>query len=190
MMKFETGNKIEHADLIEACRMKDRQAQEKIYDLYCHAMFNTSYRIVNNTAEAEDIMQESFIEAFEKLHFFRGEGSFGSWLKKIVINNSINHIRKQKPTTSLDSTETELPDNAEEDKTYSENLFCRLEEIRSAMKKLPESYRMVLSLNLLEGYDHEEISGILNTTYGNVRTRFSRAKQKLLSIIMNEREKQ
>ncbi len=189
-MKFETGSKIEHADLIDACRMKDRQAMEKIYDLYSHAMFNTSYRIVKNPAEAEDIMQESFIEAFEKLHFFRGEGSFGSWLKRIVINNSINYLRKQKPTTSLDNAETDLPDDAADDKAYSENLFCRLEEIRSGMKKLPENYRMVLSLNLLEGYDHEEIAGILNTSYGNVRTRFSRAKQKLLSIIMNTREEQ
>lgn len=186
-MKIDTADKTEHAELIEACRMHDRQAQEKLYDLYCHAMYNTSHRIVNNTAEAEDIMQESFIEAFEKIRFFKGEGTFGSWLKRIVINKSINHLRSKKPTTSLDNEKTEVPDDTESDKTYSENIFCRLEEIRNGIKKLPENYRIIISLNLLEGYDHEEIAGILGTTYGNVRTRFSRAKQKLLKIIMTDR---
>jgi RNA polymerase sigma-70 factor (ECF subfamily) len=187
MMKLEPAEKIQHAELIEACRMNDRQAQEKVYDLYSHAMYNASLRIVNNTAEAEDIMQESFIEAFEKLHFFRGEGSFGSWLKRIVINKSINHLRSKKQTDSLDAEQTEVPDESESEKIYSENIFCRLEEIRSAIKKLPENYRIVISLHLLEGYDHEEIATILETTYGNVRTRFSRAKQKLLGLIMKER---
>ena len=187
-MKFETADKTEHAELIEACRVNDRDAQEKIYDLYSHAMYNTSYRIVDNTAEAEDIMQESFIEAFEKIRFFKGEGSFGSWLKRIVINKSINHLRSKQQTTILDPDKTDIPDENESEKTYSENVFCRLEEIRNAIKKLPENYRIVISLNLIEGYDHEEIAGILETTNGNVRTRFSRAKQKLLGIIMNNRK--
>ena len=186
-MKSDTAEKIAHAELIEGCRMNDRQAQEKIYDLYSHAMYNTSLRIVNDTAEAEDIMQESFIEAFEKISFFKGEGSFGAWLKRIVINNSINHLRRKKPVSSLEEEQTDVPDDSGEEKTYSENLFCRLEEIRSGIKKLPENYKVVLSLCLLEGYDHEEIAGILKTSYGNVRTRLSRAKQKLLHIIMQSR---
>ncbi len=184
MMKFDRADKTEHAELIEACRINDRQAQERLYDLYCSAMYNASLRIVNNTAEAEDVMQESFTEAFEKIRFFKGEGSFGSWIKRIVINKSINHLRSKKPTNSIDSDQFEIPDDSESEKTYSENVFCRLEEIRNALKKLPENYRIIISLNLLEGYDHEEIAGILETTYGNVRTRFSRAKQKLLKIII------
>lgn len=187
-MNIDTAGKIKHADLIDACRINDRQAQEKIYDLYSHAMYNTSHRILKNPAEAEDIMQDSFIEAFEKLEHFRGEGSFGSWLKRIVVNNSINHLRKRKPETTLDDEQTEIPDDSDSEKMYSENLFCRLEEIRTGINKLPENYRMIISLHLLEGYDHEEIAGILKTSYGNVRTRFSRAKQKLLHIIMNARD--
>ena len=188
MMKLETAEMIQHADLVEACRMNDRLAQEKIYNLYSHAMFNASLRIVNNTAEAEDIMQESFIEGFEKLSTFRAEGSFGGWLKRIVINNSINYLRKQKQTTSIEEDYKEIPDNTEESKLYSENLFCRLAEVRSAMKKLPENFRIIISLHLLEGYDHQEISEILNISYGNVRTKYSRAKQKLLQIIIKSRE--
>lgn len=188
MMKLETTGKVKHADLIEACKINDRKAQEKIYDLYSHAMYNTSFRIVNHSAEAEDIMQESFIEGFEKLHTFRGEGSFGSWLKRIVINNSINHLRRKKEMTSFGDEPIEIPDSSQEEETYSENLFCRLEEVRKAISKLPQNYKIILSLHLLEGYDHEEISEILDTSCGNVRTKYSRAKQRLLQLIMKSRE--
>lgn len=181
---------MEHADLIEACRMHDRQAQEKVYDLYCKAMYNASFRILNHSAEAEDIMQESFIEAFEKLNTFRGEGTFGSWLKRIVVNNSINHLRKKKETSSLNDETIDVADSENDDREYSENLFCRLEEVRNGIRNLPENYRMILSLHLLEGYDHEEITEITGLSYGNVRTTFSRAKQKLLQLIMLSRNKQ
>jgi len=190
MMKLETAEKIMHADLIEACRMNDRNAQEKLYDLYCHAMYNASFRIVNHSAEAEDIMQESFIEAYEKLDTFRADGPFGAWLKRIVVNNSINHLRKKKEIFSLSEAQFEVADSEPEEQEYSENLFCRLEEVRKAIQLLPESYRIIISLHLLEGFDHEEISEILNISYGNVRTKFSRAKQKLLKIIMTVRDKQ
>ncbi|MCF8364898.1 MAG: sigma-70 family RNA polymerase sigma factor [Bacteroidales bacterium] len=190
MMKLEMAEKMEHADLIEACRMHDRQAQEKVYDLYCKAMYNASFRILNHSAEAEDIMQESFIEAFEKLNTFRGEGTFGSWLKRIVVNNSINHLRKKKETSSLNDETIDVADSENDDREYSENLFCRLEEVRNGIRNLPENYRMILSLHLLEGYDHEEITEITGLSYGNVRTTFSRAKQKLLQLIMLSRNKQ
>ncbi len=190
MMKLKIADKIKHADLIEACRMHDRQAQEKIYDLYCKAMYNASFRILNHSAEAEDIMQESFIEAFEKLNTFRGEGSFGSWLKRIVVNNSINHLRRKKPTSSLEDEQFEMIDTVDEENEYSENLFCRLEEVRKGLEELPENYRIIISLHLLEGYDHEEISEITGLSNGNVRTTFSRAKQKLLQLIMKSRDKQ
>jgi RNA polymerase sigma factor (sigma-70 family) len=188
MMKSKTAESTAHTELIEASRINDRQAQEKLYDLYSHAMYNASYRIVHHSAEAEDIMQESFIEAFEKLNTYHGEGSFGSWLKRIVVNNSLNHIRKKKEILNLDENQTEIADDISHEKEYSENLFCRLEEIRKGIKALPANYRIILSLHLLEGFDHEEISEILNLSFGNVRTRYSRAKQKLLGLIINSRE--
>lgn len=189
-MKLKIADKIKHADLVEACRMHDRQAQEKIYDLYANAMYNASFRILNHSAEAEDIMQESFIEAFEKLNSFRGEGSFGAWLKRIVVNNSINHLRRKKETSSLDDEQFEMVDTEQEEKEYSENLFCRLEEVRKGINELPDNYRIIISLHLLEGYDHEEITEITGLSYANVRTTFSRAKQKLLQLIMHTRDKQ
>lgn len=176
-----------HYELIEGCRLNSRDAQLKLYDLYYKAMYNVSYRIIGNMTEAEDIMQDSFLEAFTKIDTFRGEGSFGAWLKKIVVNRSINSIRKKKELLRLDDVEFEPEDVNENEASWSENIFCRLEEIRDAISLLPENYRIILSLHLLEGYDHEEISEILSTTYGNIRTRYSRAKQKLLEIIMKSR---
>lgn len=184
---MEPAIKDTHYHLVEACRLNDRESQIKIYDLYYKAMYNASFRIVGNAMEAEDIMQESFLEAFKKIDTFRSEGHFGAWLKKIVVNNSINSLRKKKELLSLDETGIDLPDSSDEETAYSENVFCRLEEIRDAINLLPDNYRILLSLHLLEGYDHEEISEILKTSYGNIRTRYSRAKQKLLEIIMKSR---
>ncbi|MFP4469063.1 MAG: RNA polymerase sigma factor [Bacteroidales bacterium] len=188
MAKLETAVKDIHSELIEACRYNDRDAQVKLYDMYAGAMYNTSLRIVGHTAAAEDIMQEAFIEAFKKINTFRGEGSFGSWLKRIVINRSINHIRGAPKTISLDESNTEPEDPQAHEDEYSENMFCRIEEIRDGINSLPDSYRIILSLHLIEGYDHQEIAEMLNTSYGNVRTRFSRAKQKLLQVIVEKRK--
>jgi len=184
---LETIVKDIHQDLIEACRHQNRNAQIRIYELYFKALYNTSLRIVSNTAEAEDIMQESFLEAFRKIEDYRGEGSFGAWLKRIVVNNSINHLRKKREMISLDESNIELRDPAPDEQEYSENVFCRLEEIREGIKKLPENYRILISLHLLEGYDHEEMAEIFNTTNGNIRVKYLRAKQKLLQKIMESR---
>ena len=184
---METIVKDIHQDLIEACRHQNRNAQIRIYELYFKALYNTSLRIVSNTAEAEDIMQESFLEAFRKIEDYRGEGSFGAWLKRIVVNNSINHLRKKREMISLDESTIELRDPAPDEQEYSENVFCRLEEIREGIKKLPENYRVLISLHLLEGYDHEEMAEIFNTTNGNIRVKYLRAKQKLLQKIMESR---
>ena len=81
--------------LLRLCKEGKQTAQMEVYNRYYKAMYNTALRIVKNSAEAEDVMQESFLNAFTKLHTFKGEVTFGSWLKRIVINNSIYHFRKQ-----------------------------------------------------------------------------------------------
>jgi RNA polymerase sigma factor (sigma-70 family) len=176
-----------YEELVEQCKQGERNAQIRIYEMHAATVFNSCIRIVSSEADAEDIMQESFIEAFDKIHTFRGEGSFVAWLKRIAVNKSINLLRTKRKSISLEDGAPEVTDNSHDEASISENIFCRIEEIRAAMDKLPENYRIVLSLQLLEGYDQEEISEILGTTHGNVRTRYSRAKQKLLQIIMKER---
>jgi RNA polymerase sigma factor (sigma-70 family) len=176
-----------HLDLINECKAGSRSAQFKIYKLYYKAMFNTSLRIVNDTAEAEDIMQESFLRAFQKLDTWSGEGSFGSWLKRIVVNNSLDVLRKSKTMISLD--ETNIDHQTDEIPEDESDIQFRVEEIKKAIAQLPDEYRVVMLLFLIEGYSHEEISETLKISNNLSRTRYSRARQKVLQIINTDRAK-
>jgi len=176
-----------HQNLIDGCRNNDRKAQFKIYKLYYKAMYNTCLRIVNDTAEAEDIMQESFLDAFQRIGSYSGEGAFGLWLKRIVINRSLDYLRRAKEVVSLDEIQVDLPEDTEPD--HEEELKYQVHEIKEAISRLPDEYRVSLSLFLLEGYDHEEISQILNISNQLSRTRYSRARQKLLGILRENRYK-
>lgn len=171
-----------HEDLIQGCKVNDRRAQVQIYKLYYKAMFNTALRILNDPAEAEDVMQEAFLEAFRKIEVYREESSFGTWLKRIVINKSVDVIRRSKDTVSVDELDVEVAETRD-DENYMQVLSTRVEEIRAAIHALPDNYRIILSLFLLEGYDHEEIAQIMNISYGLSRTRYSRARKKLLEYI-------
>ncbi|MCD6092332.1 MAG: sigma-70 family RNA polymerase sigma factor [Bacteroidales bacterium] len=168
-----------HHQLIAACKKGEQKAQMEIYQLYYKAMYNSALRILKNQADAEDVMQDSFLNAFTRIQLYREEGSFGGWLKRIVINNAMDFIRKQKPTNELDESQILLTD---EEGDYIEN-DCRLEDIKEAMKIIKQEYRIIISLYLFEGYDHEEIATIQNITYGLSRTRYSRARQSLLKAI-------
>jgi len=174
-----------HQDLIDACRNGDRNAQFEIYKLYYKAMFNTSLRIVNQSAEAEDIMQESFLDAFQRLHSYTGEGSFGSWLKRIVINHSLDYLRKERETVPFDEVEYDIPDSTEENR--EEEIQFQVIEVKKAISLLRDEYRIVLSLFLLEGYDHKEIAQILKISNQLSRTRYSRARQKLLGLLKEKK---
>tara|TARA_R110000765_G_scaffold7263_9_gene23660 strand:+ start:931 stop:1440 length:510 start_codon:yes stop_codon:yes gene_type:complete len=157
-----------------------QSAQLEVYNRYYKAMFNTSFRIVKDTAQAEDIMQESFLSAFTKLHTFKGEVTFGSWLKRIVINNSIHQYRKQqkKNEVALDEVLYKVEDN---DGIASDHVFTELkaQKVMETMKDLKDNYRISLTLHLIEGFDYDEISEIMNMSYANCRTTVSRAKESL-----------
>lgn len=168
-----------HHQLIANCKKGDQKAQLEIYKLYYKAMYNSALRILKNQADAEDVMQDSFLDAFTRIQLYREEGSFGGWLKRIVINNAMDFIRNQKPTNEIDESHILLTD---EEGDCIEN-DCRLEDIKEAMKMIKQEYRIIISLYLFEGYDHEEIASIQNITYGLSRTRYSRARQSLLKVI-------
>tara|TARA_B100000749_G_scaffold280177_1_gene275129 strand:+ start:261 stop:773 length:513 start_codon:yes stop_codon:yes gene_type:complete len=158
-----------------------QSAQLEIYNRYYKAMYNTAFRIVKHTAEAEDVMQESFLSAFTKLHTFKGDVAFGAWLKRIVINNSIYHYKKQqkKRADDLDDVMYKVEDNegvASDQNGYTE---LKAQKVMETMKSLKDNYRVSLTLHLIEGYDYEEISEIMNISYANCRTMISRAKESL-----------
>ena len=176
-----TANTIRD-ELVERCKRGDPQSFQQLYRQYSKAMYNTSLRIVNNTADAEDVLQESFLDAFRSLHDFHYRSTFGAWLKKIVINKSINILRKRR-NDFVDMESTELQAVTDDEPANEEEMQYKVEEVKRMITRLPDGYRTVLSLYLLEGYDHEEISQILNISHNTVRTQYVRAKQKLLTII-------
>lgn len=186
MNKQESIYKNIHQDIIDRCKSGEQKAQFQLYKLYYKAMYNTCLRIVNDSLEAEDIMQESFLKAFDKINFYKGEVSFGAWLKRIVINHSLDELRKRRlETSSIEDSASEIKD--EEKEGESEEIDVKVEEIKEAIQLLPDGYRIVLSLYLIEGYDHDEISEILNISNSTSRSQFARAKKKLIHCLKNER---
>ena len=170
-----------HQDLIDGCKNGDQKAQFQLYKLYYKAMFNTSLRIVCDTMEAEDIMQEAFLSAFEKINTYSGKVSFGSWLKKIVINRSLDSVSRNKAIFEDIDTHYELQEKADESALNDPDREEKMEEIMKAISNLPDGYRIILSLYLLEGYDHDEIGEILDISSSTSGSQLSRAKQKLLN---------
>jgi RNA polymerase sigma-70 factor (ECF subfamily) len=148
-------------------------------------MYNTSLRIVNQTDDAEDIMQESFLTAFQKLATYKREVSFGNWLKRIVINRSLDYLRKRR--VEFEEVTPEIPVFEEERENEPE---FTVDEIKHFISKLSDGYRTILSLLLLEGYDHEEVSEILGISNVTSRTQFSRAKQHLRTYLIENRIQQ
>jgi RNA polymerase sigma-70 factor (ECF subfamily) len=170
-----------HQDLIDGCRDGDQKAQFQVYKLYYKAMYNTSLRIVNDSMEAEDVMQEAFLSAFEKINTYSGTVSFGAWLKRIVVNRSLDVLGRRKAIFEELDGHDGIRDDSIEDAEYKEETETRVEEVKAAIERLPEGYRVILSLYLIEGYDHDEIAEMLNISSSTSRSQLSRAKQKLVS---------
>ncbi len=161
-------------------------ACKTLYQRYAKAMYNTCLRILNHAGEAEDVLQESFTEAFRQLGSFEYRTSFGGWLKQICVHRSINQLKKRK--YQVDIEETNAADAADVVAYDEEETLMKVAAVKKAIMKLPDGYRTVLTLYLLEGYDHEEIAGILQLAESTVRTQYSRAKQKLIQLIKQEYE--
>lgn len=182
-MQLAISAQLDH--LVERCKKGEALGYKELYERYSKAMFNTCARILNNLTEAEDVLQESFIEAFKNLDHFEYRTSFGGWLKQICINRSINQLKKRK-NYWVDIKEADNFDKAEEAGIDEEDIQFRVDAIKKAMMSLPDGYRTILTLYLLEGYDHAEIAGILNVAESTTRTQYMRAKQKLLTLLKDE----
>lgn len=165
-----------HDDLIARCRAGDREAHYRIYKLYARSMYNVSYRITGNGPDAEDALQDAFISAFRNLESYRAEATFGAWLKRIVVNKSINILKKRR-LEWLPANASEAVAEPEDTTPYKEELT--VERVKSAIEELPDGYRAVVSLYLVEGYDHQEIAAILGITPSTSKSQLNRAKAKL-----------
>ncbi len=166
--------------LIELCKRGNQFAQMEVYNRYYKAMYNTAIRIVKDNFEAEDIMQEAFLNAFTKLEGLKEPKTFGAWLKRIVINMSIYHYNKsgKYDQVPLDDVMYKMEDHSGITEEQEVSDF-RVMQVMESIGKLKDNYRLALTLHLIEGYDYEELSEIMNMSYANCRTTVSRAKDKL-----------
>jgi RNA polymerase sigma-70 factor (ECF subfamily) len=187
---LETSQAHIHDHLVKKAALGDRKAQTKLYELYCEAMFKVANRIVNDAACAEDLMHESFIDAFQKFDQFQFDSTFGHWLKRIVINKSLNHLRREKMISEKEEelrqiSESESREIAEDHSDNWSNRFS-LSNIYEASQQLAKKHALVFNLYMIEGYDHEEISEIMGISASTSRSQLSRAKQNLKEILIHQ----
>jgi RNA polymerase sigma factor (sigma-70 family) len=170
-------------DIIEQCKQNNRKAQLQVYNQYCNGMYIVAKRFLNDAADAEDVVQEAFIKAFSKLDQYKAEVTFGAWLKRIVINKSIDFLKSKKQhLVELEEVHLKIVDTANDDKWLVDDEIT-LNDVKEAIHKLPETFQYVVMLYLIEGYDHQEISEILNITEVASRTQLSRGRVKLQELL-------
>ena len=181
---LETPYKNIHQDIVAQCKQGDRQAQYQFYKLYSKAMYNIAYRITNNELDAEDVLQEAFVSAYRNIDSYRGTASIGAWLKRIVINGAITAVKKRKADLVPIDEYGDFTDLTESNS--DDMLYLNVEKIRNAVQLLPDGYRVVFSLYLMEGYDHKEIASILNISESTSKSQYNRSKKKLQKILREE----
>ncbi len=172
-------NKNIHEKLIEQCKLNNSVAQKKIYNSYVNAMYTTSYNILKNEQDAQETVQDAFIKAFKNMKSYRGESTFGAWLKRITINQSLNKLNQKKLVFSDLASQTDQIEETEESNTAS----LSIEHVKRAIAGLPDGYRVILQLYLFEGYDHVEISEILGIAVSTSKSQYHRAKKKVIEQI-------
>jgi len=169
--------------LLQRCMKSDQNAQMQVYKSYYKAMYNVAFRILKDEFEAEDIMQEAFLTAFTKLNSFKGEVTFGAWLKRIVINKSLTQLKKN---NRYEDVKMEVIPNYEIVEEKIDYTTLKASSVVDKINSLKQNYQLILTLNLIEGYDYEEISEIMGYTNENVRTTISRAKKKLKQVLLED----
>ena len=166
--------------LIKACKKGNQVAQMQIYDNYAQAMFTIACRYLKNEDEAKDAMQEGFLKAFVNIESYRPDATFGAWLKRIIINQSLDALKKRKlefSNTEVETLQIINDDNWEFDSSISKT------EILEAINQLNPKHKIVVQLYLIEGYDHQEISEILDIPIKTSRTHLSRGKARLRELL-------
>lgn len=181
---MEVLEQISYEELVVRCKRGDSSAYTILYNRHSKEVYNTIYRLVNHTAEAEDLLQETFVSAFQAIGRFENTGGFRAWIKRIAINKSISCLRKKK----IRFVELETSGaKAEEEIGIDENAFAfQVDEVKKAIEALPDNYRTIVQLHVFENITHAEIAGMLGLENNNVRIQYHRAKQRILKTLSKE----
>ncbi len=176
---MKTDIRFTHQALVEKCKSGHSSSQYELYELYVDAMYNIGMRMLGNKEDAEDIVQESFVSAFKNLGSFSYESTFGAWLKRIVINKSINYLKaKRIAVVPMDAHEFHLTEEVNEKADAVD-----IKKVKVGINKLPAGYKQIINLYLIEGYDHIEIGEVLGISTSTSKSQYHRAKKKLVEII-------
>ena len=173
--------KLQEHELIEGCLRHERVAQQALYHRYAQAMYNTALRIVGDRDEAADVLQEAFVDVFTKLHTFKRASTIGAWIKRIVVNKSLNVMRKKQRNWIMDGDQ--IPEQTDEVGTA---FPYTVDQVKEAMEALPDGYRVVMSLFLLEEYSHQEIAENLGISVSTSKSQYHRAKEKVRHYLETE----
>lgn len=167
--------------LIQQCQLNNYSAQLQVYNAFKNMMFGAAVRILKSREEAEDVVQDSFIKGFQKIHQLKDDANLGAWLKRIVINKSLDVVKEKKKIVWVD--ETQIIDTDFETQKDEVNTTISIEFIKDCIQKIKEKYRIILVLYMIEDYNHREISELLQIKESTVRNQYKRGKDQLLALI-------
>lgn len=168
-------------EIIARCLVGDSRAEYELFKLYGRAIYNACYRIVNHSETAKDMLQEVFVKIFKNLSSYSDQFKFYTWAQRIAVNHCINHQKKMGVDYDF-KEDMGVYDSAESVDEYESQSY-KVEQVKDSIMQLPSGYREILSLYLLEGYDHREISEILGISESTSKSQYSRAKKKVKQLI-------
>ena len=169
--------------LIQKCKKNNYTAQLAVYNAYKNMMFGAAIRILKSREEAEDVLQDCFIKGFQKIHQLKEDANLGAWLKRIVVNKSLDIIKEKKKIIWVEEMLILEQETAEEEENVSD---VSVDFVKKCIGQLNDKYRIVLTLYLIEEYNHREIGEMLNVKESTVRNQFKRGKVQLLQFIKNK----
>ncbi len=169
-------------ELIKGCLRREPSAQKFLYESYSSKMYGLCYRYVKNPMEAEDILVTAFMKVFDKIHQFKSEGSFEGWIRRIVVNEALTFLRRNRSMyleTELEQADREPDYNALSDHLEAEDLLRMIQE-------LPTGYRIVFNLYAIDGYSHKEIADQLGISENTSKSQLSRARTYLQKLLIEQ----
>src|SRR5689334_5896376 len=180
-MEFKIYRAKEH-ELIQGCLKRDRSAQKRLYETYSSKMYGLCYRYVKDSMEAEDVLVTAFTKIFEKIDQFKSEGSFEGWIRRIVVNEALTHLRRNRSMY----LETDL-EQADREPDYNLSDHLEAEDLVNMIQQLPAGYRIVFNMYAIDGYSHKEIADHLGINENTSKSQLSRARVYLQKLLL-ERE--
>ena len=182
-----TQSSMTDDELVKSCLAKDQAAQKLLFERFSRKMMGVCIRYADRSEEAEDMLQNGFIRVFEKLETFKGLGSLEGWIRKIVVNESLSYLRKNKASKmniDIDDAKYMVPGNSHVGEQINEKDLLKM------IQQLPTGFRTVFNMYAIEGYSHKEIAEQLGITEGTSKSQYSRAKTHLQQMIQGEKTQQ